>query len=75
MEKSEGEMSHTYTTPRTLLSILRLAQSAAKIRFSRVVTEGDVNEALRLMAASNVGGVCTRVDVAGHSGVHCANGW
>jgi len=52
MEKSEGEMSHTYTTPRTLLSILRLAQSAAKIRFSRVVTEGDVNEALRLMAAS-----------------------
>lgn len=26
-------MSHTYTTPRTLLSILRLAQAAAKIRW------------------------------------------
>eukprot|EP00483_Globobulimina_turgida_P013473 UN13497 len=36
-------------TPRTLLSILRLSQALARIRFSDVVNQSDVQEAIRLM--------------------------
>jgi len=36
-------------TPRALLSILRLAQACARIRFSNEVTQSDVAEAMRLM--------------------------
>jgi len=36
-------------TPRALLSILRLAQALARIRFSEQVTQSDVSEAMRLM--------------------------
>lgn len=39
-------------TPRTLLAIIRLAQALAKIRFAREVASDDVDEALRLLAAS-----------------------
>lgn len=44
--------SHVYTTARTLLGILRLAQAHARIRFSNEVEIPDVEEALRLMEAS-----------------------
>jgi len=36
-------------TPRALLSILRLGQALARIRFSNVVSQADVAEAMRLM--------------------------
>eukprot|EP01083_Nonionella_stella_P083164 229811_1 len=36
-------------TPRALLSILRLSQALARIRFSNEVTQSDVAEAMRLM--------------------------
>merc|ERR1712129_472643 len=36
-------------TPRALLSILRLSQALARIRFSNVVSQSDVSEAMRLM--------------------------
>merc|ERR1712228_995437 len=36
-------------TPRALLSILRLSQALARIRFSDVVNQSDVQEAIRLM--------------------------
>jgi len=42
----------TYTTARTLLSILRMSQALAKVRFSEVVVQEDVEEALRLMRMS-----------------------
>jgi DNA replication licensing factor MCM7 len=53
---AEDFTDHTkmYTTPRTLLAILRLSQALAKIRFSDVVSEGDVREAQRLMEASKI---------------------
>ena len=33
LEKSQAEVSSTYTTPRTLLSIIRLSMALAKLRF------------------------------------------
>lgn len=44
----------TYTQPRTLLAILRMAQALARLRFSDVVVEEDIREALRLMDASKI---------------------
>ena len=44
--------SHTYTSARTLLGVLRLAQSLARLRFADAVMIDDVNEALRLMKVS-----------------------
>lgn len=43
------EASYMYVTPRTLLAIIRLAQSMAKLNFRNVVKQTDVDEALRLM--------------------------
>jgi DNA replication licensing factor MCM7 len=44
--------SHVYTTARTLLGVLRLAQAHARLRFAQEVEILDVDEALRLMEAS-----------------------
>ncbi|OCH93876.1 MCM-domain-containing protein [Obba rivulosa] len=44
--------SHTYTSARTLLGVLRLAQALARLRFSDRVDHADVDEALRLMEVS-----------------------
>ncbi|GLI59736.1 hypothetical protein VaNZ11_001684 [Volvox africanus] len=52
LEKAALGAAATYTTPRTLLSILRLSQALAKLRFSNLVEQGDVDEALRLMRQS-----------------------
>jgi len=41
--------SYMYITPRTLLGIIRLSQSLAKINFRDLVQQNDVDEALRLM--------------------------
>lgn len=41
--------TYTYTTPRTLLGVIRLAQSLAKIRFSEEVSQEDIDESLNLM--------------------------
>lgn len=53
-QASEEDMkkSHVYTTARTLLGVLRLAQAHARLRFSPEVEILDVDEALRLMEAS-----------------------
>jgi len=42
----------SYTTPRTLLAILRLSQAHARARFSERVERQDFDEAMRLMKAS-----------------------
>ncbi|KAI0780553.1 MCM-domain-containing protein [Trametes elegans] len=44
--------SHSYTSARTLLGVLRLAQALARLRFSNEVAHADVDEALRLMEVS-----------------------
>ena len=43
------DASYMYVTPRTLLAIIRLAQSMAKLNFRNVVKQTDVDEALHLM--------------------------
>ena len=41
-----------YTSARFLLSVIRLSQALARLRFSDLVEEGDVTEALRLLNSS-----------------------
>ncbi|ODQ55202.1 MCM-domain-containing protein [Saitoella complicata NRRL Y-17804] len=47
---SSGHFAHT--SPRTLLGIVRLSQALARLRFSDVVIQEDVDEALRLLESS-----------------------
>jgi len=53
-EEKGGDMDSrkSYTTPRTLLAILRLSQAHARARFSGRVERQDFEEAMRLMKAS-----------------------
>ncbi len=51
-EQEKENKAYTYTSARTLLGILRLAQALARLRFADVVEHDDVNEALRLMEVS-----------------------
>ena len=48
----ESKAGYAYTTPRTLLAIIRLSQALARIRLSNEVNQEDVDEALRLMEMS-----------------------
>jgi DNA replication licensing factor MCM7 len=53
--KEQNELSrkgHAYTTPRTLLAIIRLAQGMARLRLSEEVDQNDIDEAIRLMNVS-----------------------
>ncbi|KAF8746099.1 hypothetical protein AX14_000158 [Amanita brunnescens Koide BX004] len=50
--EAEQNKSHTYTSARTLLGVLRLAQALARLRQSGAVETPDVDEALRLMECS-----------------------
>ena len=51
-EEAAASVPHSYTTARTLLSILRLAQALARLRFAEQVGQAEVDEALRLMRMS-----------------------
>jgi len=51
-KRSDIDSRKSYTTPRTLLAILRLSQAHARVRFSDTVDRQDFDEALRLMKAS-----------------------
>ncbi|CAK9050814.1 unnamed protein product [Durusdinium trenchii] len=52
-EKRDGiQEKKSYTTPRTLLAIMRLSQAHARARFSNRVERQDFDEAMRLMKAS-----------------------
>jgi len=51
-KKGELDQKKSYTTPRTLLAILRLSQAHARARFSERVEQMDFDEAMRLMKAS-----------------------
>lgn len=44
--------THSYTSARTLLGVLRLSQALARLRFADLVAISDVDEALRLMEVS-----------------------
>lgn len=43
-EVRDGEKAQSYTTARTLLAILRLAQALARLRFQNQVALSDVDE-------------------------------
>ena len=51
-DDAQRDRAHTHTSARTLLGVLRLAQALARLRFAAAVLHADVDEALRLMAAS-----------------------
>ncbi|VDK43870.1 unnamed protein product [Cylicostephanus goldi] len=42
----------TFTSPRLLLSVIRMSTALARLRLSNVVLPGDIEEAIRLMQAS-----------------------
>lgn len=42
----------TYTTPRTLLALIRLSQALAKLHFRNMIEAEDIEEALRLIQIS-----------------------
>ena len=51
-EAAEADGTQSMLTARQLLSILRLAQALARLRFDERVSQGDVNEAIRLVNVS-----------------------
>ncbi|KAM0954424.1 putative DNA helicase [Dioscorea sansibarensis] len=51
-DEAKSSAPHSYTTVRTLLSILRISIALARLRFSETVHQSDVDEALRLMQMS-----------------------
>ena len=51
-DEEQQNKSHSYTSARTLLAVLRLAQALARLRFADTVVHSDVDEALRLMDVS-----------------------
>lgn len=51
-EQENSKEEFTYTTPRTLLAILRLSQALARLRFSDEIAQRDIEEAIRLMYKS-----------------------
>ncbi|GAB2226452.1 hypothetical protein Droror1_Dr00022260 [Drosera rotundifolia] len=51
-EEFRSDTPSSYTTVRTLLSILRLSSALARLRFSATVEQSDIDEALRLMQMS-----------------------
>ena len=53
-EEKAAANPNSYTTARTLLSILRLSEAVARLRFSERVAQSDVDEALRLMRMSKI---------------------
>ena len=48
LRTQHNDEKQLYCTPRTLLSILRLSQAAARLRFANEVCQADVEEAIRL---------------------------
>ena len=47
--EGKEEVSYMYITPRTPLAIIRISQAMAKLHFREVVTQTDVDCAIRLM--------------------------
>lgn len=49
---NQGGQAKDYTSPRMVLSVSRLTQTVCRLRLSRRVSKADVDNALRLIAAS-----------------------
>lgn len=51
-KEARSNRESTFTSPRTLLAILRLATALGRLRLANIVEKDDVNEAIRLMEMS-----------------------
>jgi DNA replication licensing factor MCM7 len=51
-KRADMDSKKSYTTPRTLLALLRISQAHARVRFSERVERQDFEEAMRLMKVS-----------------------
>lgn len=54
---------HVFTSPRTLLTIIRLSIASARLRLAHSVEIADVNEVLRLLDMSRQTVNCENVDI------------
>lgn len=52
LEETQTEQPHSYTTARTLLSILRLSQALARLRLDDIVTQVRAGDWLLAVLAS-----------------------
>ena len=52
LDKDQAKTTYSYTTPRSLLAVIRLSQALAKLRFSESVSKEDIEEALYVMEES-----------------------
>jgi len=53
-QNSQNKQGYQYITPRSLLAVIRLSQALAKLRMNDKVKQEDVDEALRLVEASQI---------------------
>ncbi|KAL0281612.1 UNVERIFIED_CONTAM: hypothetical protein PYX00_002546 [Menopon gallinae] len=51
-KRARNDKDMTFTSPRNLLAVLRLATALARLRIADVVVRGDIQEAIRLMEMS-----------------------
>ena len=63
VDKDQAKTTYSYTTPRSLLAIIRLSQAMAKIRLSEEVSKEDIEEALSLMDESQRSVIDTSPDL------------
>jgi DNA replication licensing factor MCM7 len=68
-DKQRRWLPRGHTTARTLLSILRLAQALARLRFSNHVSREDIDEAVRLLNCSKAS-LDDPSEASGHRNLH-----
>ena len=66
MRADDSYARTSYSTPRTLLAILRLSQAIARIHFSDTLRQSDVDEAVRLMESSKA----SMIDAVAEHAIH-----
>lgn len=74
-EEAQAQVPHSYTTARTLLSILRLSQALARLRFSDYVCQVGSTDLIREVRESKWETACWGHDQVVHgreSGVICS---
>ena len=71
LDKDQAKTTYSYTTPRSLLAVVRLSQALAKLRLSDSVSKEDIEEALYLMEESQRSVIDTQLDAASAFKFNC----